>query len=75
MRIRTATICGLVLIVIGIVTLIRPQFSYRVDQHHEQIAGSSVLFETRKVIRFPLWFSVPMLVIGAAMVIIGWRQE
>jgi hypothetical protein len=61
--------------VIGIVTLIRPQFSYRVDQHREQIAGSSVLFETRKVIHFPLWFSIPVLVIGAAMVIIGSRQD
>ncbi len=75
MRIRMATICGALLIVIGIVTMIRPQYSYRVDQHREQIAGSSVLFETRKVIRFPLWFSIPVLTIGAAMVIVGWRQE
>lgn len=75
MRIRGAMVGGLVLIVIGIVTMIRPQFSYRVDQHREQVAGSSVLFETRKVIRFPLWFSVPVLIIGAAVVVVGWRQE
>lgn len=75
MRIRMATICGALLIVIGIVTMIRPQYSYRVDQHREQIAGSSVLFETRKVIRFPLWFSIPVLTIGAAMVVVGSRRE
>lgn len=75
MRIRASVVCGVVLIVIGIVTLIRPQFSYRVEQHREKIAGSSVLFETRKVIRFPIWFSVPVLLIGAAMVVIGSRQE
>lgn len=75
MRIRAATICGVVLIIIGIVTLIRPQFSYRVEQHRETIGGSSVLFETRKVIRFPLWFSIPVLTIGVAMVVIGSRQE
>lgn len=75
MRIRAATICGAALIIIGIITLIRPQFSYRVEQHREKIGGSSVLFETRKVIRFPLWFSVPVLMIGAAMVIVGSRQE
>lgn len=75
MRIRGAIIGGALLVVIGIVTLIRPQFSYRVEQHREQIDGSAVLFETRKVIRFPLWFSVPVLIIGAAMVVVGWRQE
>lgn len=75
MRIRGAVIGGVVLILIGIATLIRPQYSYRVEQHREQVAGSQVLFETRKVIRFPLWFSIPVLVIGVAMVIIGSRQE
>lgn len=75
MRIRGAIIGGALLVVIGVVTLIRPQFSYRVEQHREQIGGSAVLFETRKVIRFPLWFSVPVLIIGTAMVVVGWRQE
>lgn len=74
MRIRAAVIGGVVLILIGIATLIRPQYSYRVEQHREQVAGSQVLFETRKVIRFPLWFSIPVLIIGAAMVVIGSRQ-
>lgn len=59
----------------GVMALIHPQFSYRVDQHHEQVAGKAVLFETRKVIRFPLWFSIPLIVIGAAMVVMGVQKD
>lgn len=75
MKIRSGTICGALLIFIGIAALIRPQFSYRVEQHSGQIAGSKVLYETRRVIRFPLWFSISMLTIGAAFIVIGIYQE
>lgn len=75
MRIRGAGICGVLLICAGLLALIHPQFSYRVDQHHEQVAGKAVLFETRKVIRFPLWFSIPLIVIGAAMVVMGVQKD
>lgn len=75
MRIRGAAICGALLMCAGVMALIHPQFSYRVDQHHEQVAGKAVLFETRKVIRFPLWFSIPLIVIGAAMVVMGVQKD
>lgn len=75
MRIRGAAISGALLICAGAMALIHPQFSYRVEQHHEQVAGSAVLFETRKVIRFPLWFSIPMMVIGTAMVVMGLQKD
>ena len=75
MRIRGAAICGALLIFAGAMALIHPQFSYRVDQHHEQVAGKAVLFETRKVIRFPLWFSIPIMIIGAAMVVVGIQKD
>lgn len=74
MRIRAATICGALLILIGIAALIRPQFSYRVDQHSLEVAGHKVVFETRRVIHFPLWFSVPIMTIGAALVFVGIYQ-
>jgi len=75
MRIRGAAICGVLLICAGVAALMHPQFSYRVEQHHEQVAGAAVLFETRKVIRFPLWFSIPIMVIGGAMVVIGVQKD
>lgn len=75
MRVRAATICGVLLILVGIAALIRPRFSYRVDQHSVEVAGHKVVFETRRVIHFPLWFSIPILTIGAALVFAGIHRE
>jgi hypothetical protein len=75
MRIRAAAFSGAFLILVGIAALIHPQFSYRVEQHSTQVAGSKVLFETRRVIHFPLWFSIPIVTIGAALAIIGLQKE
>jgi hypothetical protein len=75
MRIRAAAIGGVLLILVGIAALIHSHFSYQVERHSAQIAGSKVLFETRRVVHFPLWFSIPILIIGAALVIIGLQKE
>ncbi|MFZ0640267.1 MAG: hypothetical protein WA020_15605 [Candidatus Acidiferrales bacterium] len=75
MRIRAATICGLLLILVSVAALIHPHLSYRVEQHSAQVGNQKVLFETRRVIHFPLWFSIPILTIGVAFVIIGIYQE
>jgi hypothetical protein len=75
MRIRSGTICGVVLILIGIAALIWPQFSYRVQQQTTKVAGSDVVLETRRIVHFPLWFSIPILTIGAAFIVIGFYQE
>jgi hypothetical protein len=75
MRIRSGTILGVLLILIGVAALVHPQLSYRVEHHSAQVAGSEVLFETRRVIRFPLWFSIPILTIGACFIVIGFYQE
>ncbi|MGC1107703.1 MAG: hypothetical protein WA876_14310 [Candidatus Acidiferrales bacterium] len=75
MRIRAATICGVLLILAGGAALIHPQLSFRVEQHSAQVAGQKVLFETRRVIHFPLWFSIPILTIGAALVIVGLQKD
>ena len=63
------------MILIGVAALIHPQFSYRIEHHYQQVGGMKVLFETRKVIHFPLWFSVPILTIGAALLIGGMRKD
>jgi len=75
LRTRLPIAVGVVLILLGIAALIHPQFSYRVEQHSQQVGAVKVLFETRKVIHFPLWFSVPVLTIGAAFLITGMRKD
>lgn len=75
MRNRVAIVAGVLLILIGVAALIHPQFSYRVEHHDQQVGAMKVLFETRKVIHFPLWFSVPILTIGAALLIGGMRKD
>lgn len=75
MRTRLPIAVGVVLILLGVAALIHPQFSYRVEQHSQQVGAVKVLFETRKVIHFPLWFSVPILTIGAAFLITGMRRD
>lgn len=75
MRVRLPIAVGVVLILIGVAALIHPQFSYRVDQQSQQVGSMKVLFETRKVIHFPLWFSIPVLTIGAAFLIMGMRRD
>ncbi|HEV2489190.1 MAG TPA: hypothetical protein VGT03_05240 [Candidatus Acidoferrales bacterium] len=66
---------GVVLIVIGVAAMIHPQFSYRISEHAEQAGPLKVEYETRKIIRLPLWFSIPILTIGAALVIGGLQKE
>ncbi|MGH9864650.1 MAG: hypothetical protein ACRD4H_04475 [Candidatus Acidiferrales bacterium] len=75
MRVRLPVVVGVVLALIGVAALIHPRFSYRVEQHSQQVGSMKVFFETRKVIHFPLWFSVPILTIGAAFLIAGLRKD
>jgi len=72
---RLAIAAGVLLILIGVAALIHPQFSYRIEQHSQQVGSMKILFETRKVIHFPLWFSVPILTIGAAFLIGALRRD
>jgi len=75
MRMRLAVLAGVLLILIGVAALIHPQFSYRVEHHYQQVGPMRVLFETRKVLHFPPWSSIPVLTIGAAFLIIGLRKD
>ena len=75
MRKRLPMAVGVMLILIGVAALIQPQFSYRVEQHSQQVGAMKVLFETRKVIHFPLWFSIAVLTIGAGFLITGMRKD
>jgi hypothetical protein len=69
MKGRSFAVIGAIVILIGIAALIHPRISYRVSEHEQQIGPAKVEFETRKVIHFPLWFSLAFLTIGAALVV------
>ncbi|HEV2289987.1 MAG TPA: hypothetical protein VGR81_13670 [Candidatus Acidoferrales bacterium] len=75
MRIRAENVLGILLALVGAVTWIHPAFSYRVSQNTEQVAGARTILEVRRVIHFPLWFSIAMVTIGVALFIIGLRQD
>ncbi|MFZ0211305.1 MAG: hypothetical protein WBE20_03140 [Candidatus Acidiferrales bacterium] len=75
MRIRAEGAIGVLLALAGTAALIHPQFSYRIDQHTQQVNGLKTLFEVRRVIHFPLWFSIPILTIGVALFIVGLRKD
>ena len=75
MRIRAAAILGALVILAGVAALVHPQLSYPIEKHYSMVAGSKVLFETRRVLHFPLWFSIPILTIGVALVIIGFQKD
>lgn len=65
---------GVLVIALGIAILIHPQISYRVGDRVQQIGPDKIRFETRKVIHFPLWFSLPILTVGGAILIGALRE-
>jgi uncharacterized membrane protein YbaN (DUF454 family) len=75
LRRRPFAVVGAILIAIGIAGLVHPQFSYRASQHTQQIGPAKIEFETRKVYHIPIWFSVAIATIGAALAIAGLQKE
>ena len=69
-----AIVFGAGILVAGIVAIFHPEFSYRVQQHYAQIGPEKILLETRKVFHLPLWASIPIAAIGAALMISGTRK-
>lgn len=78
MRLHTynwpAIVFGAGILIAGIVAIFHPQFSYSVNQHYAQIGPEKILLETRKVFHVPLWCSIPIAAIGAALMITGARK-
>lgn len=69
-----AIVFGAGILIAGIVAAFHPQFSYHIQQHYVQIGPERVLLETRKVFHIPLWCSIPIATIGAAVMIAGTRK-
>lgn len=75
MRNKSFLLIGVVLVILGVAGLIHPEFSYRVDQHVQQIGPAKIEFETRKVYHIPIWFGIAIATIGAALIIGGMQKE
>ena len=69
-----AIVFGALIMIGGVLAVFHPQFSYAVEQHYTQVGPERILFETRKVFHLPLWFSIPMIGLGAAIMIAGVRK-
>jgi hypothetical protein len=69
-----AIVFGALIMIGGVVAVFHQQFSYSVEQHYAQVGPEKILFETRKMFHLPLWFSIPMIGLGAAIMIAGMRK-
>ena len=69
-----AIVFGAAIMVAAIVAIFHPQFSYSVGHSYSQVGPEKVLFETRKVFHLPLWCSIPIAAIGAALMLSGSRK-
>lgn len=65
---------GAAIMIAAIVTVFHPQFSYSVGHSYSQVGPGKILFETRRVFRIPLWCSIPIATIGAALMLGGTRK-
>ncbi|HLV93694.1 MAG TPA: hypothetical protein VKS44_00770 [Candidatus Acidoferrales bacterium] len=73
MKITFYTVFGILLVVVGIIAMIRPNFALPAKQHEEMIANQRVLIETRRVISVPRAASATELVLGLGLIFFGSR--
>jgi hypothetical protein len=73
LKITFYTVFGVLLVLMGIVALIRPNFALPAKKHEEMIANQRVLIETRRVISVPRAASATELVLGLGLVVFGSR--
>ena len=69
-----AIVFGAAIMIIAIVGIFHPQFSYSVGHSYSQVGPEKILFETRRIFRIPLWCSIPIATIGAALLLSGTRK-
>jgi TRAP-type C4-dicarboxylate transport system permease small subunit len=64
-----AKIVGLILVVIGIVSLIWGGFTYTRDRHDVDIGPLQFAVEERETVNIPLWAGIGALVIGGVLLL------
>jgi len=72
-KITFYTVFGALLVVVGIIALIRPNFPMPAKSHEEILGNQRVLIETRRIISIPRVASATELVLGVGLIFFGSR--
>lgn len=72
---RTPTIIGLVLIVLGVAALVVPAISYTTEEQVLQVGPIEATAETQKTIGIPTYAGIALLVVGGIMIVAGQRRR
>jgi ribose/xylose/arabinose/galactoside ABC-type transport system permease subunit len=67
-------IVGVLLVIAGIVTLIHPRWVLPAQEREVQIAEAKAIITTKRIINFPVPFSIILIVAGAAQVFLVRRR-
>jgi hypothetical protein len=73
-KVTSYTVFGILFFVLGVVALIKPNFSYKVSEREEITANQRVLIETRKVVSIPRAASAAEVALGVGLVFFGSRK-
>jgi hypothetical protein len=68
------TVFGALFLVLGIVALIKPNFSYVVNKQEQIIDNRRILMQTRRVISIPRPASIAEILLGLGLVYFGSRK-
>lgn len=67
-------IVGVLLVIAGIVTLIHPRFQMPAQEQEVQINDNKAIISTKRIVTFPVPFSIILIVAGAAQIFLVRRR-
>ena len=67
-------IVGVLLIIGGIVTLIHPRFEMPAQEREVQINNNKAIISTKRILTFPVPFSIILIVAGATQIFLVRRR-
>jgi hypothetical protein len=70
---KTSTVVGLVLIVLGVLSLGYKSFSYKSEETLLKVGPVEATADTRKTVGIPAWAGIAAIVVGAAVIVVGRR--
>lgn len=73
-KMTSYTVFGVLFLVLGMVALIKPNFSYVVNKHEQISDNRRILTETRRVISIPRPAGIAEIVLGLGLVYFGSRK-
>jgi hypothetical protein len=74
-KVNAVMLMGVLLLFVGIVGLVHPQWQGRDHEMTVAVAGQDVKVNTRRVIDIPPLFAGAVCVMGICVVLLGWIQE